>query len=183
LLAEVKEKQDIVEAVAYNQPLINQANLRANNLFYPVNIPDLKEGHTYAWQVTVYIDQTILKKSEVWSFTVKCNETVIKFPGESYRELKEYDDGNYYIADNYLRFSFNNPYNEGTLNYSIECISDPEVKVKNLSKMTLRTGLNKYELDLNEISSMKPNKEYLLTVRSGNKQLRLRFIYKDDHAK
>lgn len=182
LLAEVKEKQDIVEAVAFNQPIINQANIRTNNLFYPANIPDLKEGHTYAWQVSVYVDQTILKKSEVWMFTVKCKEEIKKADGESYRDLKETDDGNYYLANQYLRFSFNNPYNKGLLNYSIESISEPGSKVKDLPKLELNTGINKYELNFIENDSMKPGKEYLLKVNLPNRQLRLRFIYKNGNS-
>jgi hypothetical protein len=182
ILAEVKEKQDIVEAVAFNQPIINQANIRTNNLFFPANIPDLKERHAYAWQVTVYIDQTILKKSEVWTFTVKCKEEIKQGLGESYRELKDIDDGDYYVANNYLRFSFNNPYNEGLLNYSIESISEPGSKIKDLPKLELKTGLNKYELTFIENNSMKPGKEYLLKVYLPNKLLRLRFIYKNENG-
>jgi hypothetical protein len=182
LLAEVKEKQDIVEAVAFNQPILNQANIRTNNLFYPANIPDLKEGHTYAWQVTVYVNQTILKKSEVWTFTVKCKEETKQADGESYRELKGSDDGNYYLANKYLRFSFNNPYNKGFVNYTIESISEPGTKIKGLPQLELNIGINKHELNFAENNSMKPGHEYLLKVNLPNRQLQLRFIYKNENA-
>lgn len=179
LLTELKERQDPAEAIAYNTPLINQSNIYINNLNYPVYLPELKEGAHYAWQVTVYTDKTILKKSEIWTFKVKCKEKSEPVVPGSYRELKESDDGNFYLTDRFLRFSFINPYAAGDLNYSIECISDDKLKIKNLPKLKMTPGLNKYDLDLSENSSVKSNKEYQLSLSlPTNRVLKLRFIYK-----
>jgi hypothetical protein len=183
VLAEIKEKQDPIEALTYNQPLINQAEVHINHLPFPVNIPELKEGSRYAWQVTVYSrnQKAILKKSEIWTFTVRCSDAAKEPVADSYRELKDAEDGDFYIAKNFLRFSLNNPYGAGTLAYSIECLSDPSLEVKNLPQLRLSPGLNKYDIDLAGNRSFKDGKEYLLKVYlPNNRQLKLRFIYKHE---
>lgn len=181
ILVEVKQEQDVAEALAFNLPIVNQANLKANTLSYLSSLADLKEGHQYAWQVTAYNGQTILKKSEIWTFTIQCNEKQPDVESISYRELKETDDGNFYIARQYLKFSLNNPYNQMVLDYTIECLSDPSTTVKGLPTFKVVPGLNKYDLDLSENHSFKAGKEYLLKVRLlNNRQLSLRFIYKNE---
>jgi hypothetical protein len=181
VLAEVKEKQDIVEAVTYNPPVINQGNIVGNNLFYPANAPDLKQGQKYAWQVIVYSGLAILVRSEVWTFTYKCQEPSKDTTTDSYRELKETSDGDFYIANKYLHFSLNNPYSPGNLAYTIASMVDPDKAIKGLPKLKLNTGLNKYDIDLTENKSFKNGQEYFLIVTIGsNRNLRLRFIYKNE---
>jgi len=181
VLSEINEKQDIVEAINYNVPLINRGNLFSNQLQFPFNAPQLKEGKRYAWQVTVYNEKTILKKSEIWTYTVKCEEKKEQSSGESFRELKETEDGNFYVANKILRFSFNNPYSGGILTYAISSLSDPGSTIKSLPTLKMQAGLNKYEIDLSDNRSFKNGKEYLLKVTlTNNRELRLRFIYKDE---
>lgn len=181
VLTELKDKQDIIEAINFNQPVINQGNIPGNQLHYPFNAPALKEGKNYVWQVIVYTGKIILKRSEIWTYTVKCEETKKEISGDSYRELKETDDGNFYIADKVLRFSFNNPYSSGSLNYSISSLSDPGIIIKNLPQLQQYSGLNKCEIDLSENKIFKNGQEYLLKVRlANNRELQLRFIYRNE---
>lgn len=181
IVTEVKEKQDIAEAIAYNIPVINRGNLSGNNLFFPPNLAELKEGHKYVWQVTVYDNRTILKKSEIWEFTVKCEEKPVPATGDSYREVKETDDGNFYIAGKALSFSFNNPYNSGDLNYSIVSLSNPGEVIKGLPALKMNAGLNKYDIMLSDNNGFKTGKEYLLKITlTNNRELKLRFIYKNE---
>lgn len=181
VLSEIKDKQDIVEAINYNVPVINQGNVFTNQLLFPVGAPELKEGKHYAWQVTVYTGKTILKKSEIWTYTIKCEEKKEPLNKESYRELKETEDGNFYVANKVLRFSFNNQYSDGILAYSISSLSDPGINIKGLPQLKLQAGLNKYDLDLSENNSFKNGQEYILKVRLvNNRELHLRFLYKDE---
>jgi hypothetical protein len=181
LLTVIQEKQDIAEAIAFNLPVLNQGNVFGNRLMYPAGAPELKEGYRYVWQVTVYAGKTILKKSEIWTFTVQCEEEQKSQGGDSYRELKETDDGNFYIASKSLRFSFNNPYSMGNLDYTIEGISDPQSAIKKLPKLKMNAGQNNYELDLSDNSAFKDGSEYLIRVRLiNNRELTLRFIYKNE---
>ena len=181
VLTEIKDKQDIVEAVTYNPPIINQANIAGNTLFYPSSAPELKEGQKYAWQVIVYADQAILARSEVWTFTLKCQEPKKDTNTVSYRDLKEMDGGDFYVADTWLRFSLNNPYAASELNYAITAMDEPAKPIKGLPNLKLAPGLNKYDIDLSENKAFKTGKEYLLIVRlSNNRNMRLRFIYKNE---
>lgn len=181
VLTAVKEKQDVVEAITYNLPVVNQGNIAGNSLFYPVNAPELKEGQQYVWQVIVYADKTILARSEVWTFTYKCNEPAVIVNAPSYRELKETNDGNFYVADKYLRFSVTNPYVAGDLNYSIVSMMEPSKPINGLPKLKIGAGLNKYDLDLSENRQFKNGQEYLLMVRlANNRNMTLRFIYKNE---
>lgn len=181
IVCEKKEKQTDIEAITYNIPVINVGGLYTSNLFYPSKTPDLKLGKQYVWQVTAYQEKTILTKSEIWQFEIKCEEKTKTTSTDSYRELKETEDGNYYIADKVLRISFNNPYNPGVLNYSITSMSAPEKRIKKLPALKLNAGLNKYEIDLSENKDFKNNEEYMITVRlENNRVFKLRFIYKNE---
>lgn len=179
--AELKDKQDVIEAINFNQPVLNQGNIPGNQLQFPASAPSLKEGKTYVWQVIVYTGKIILKRSEIWTYTVKCEEATKEASGDSYRELKETDDGNFYIANRVLRFSFNNPYSISNLNYSISSSAEPGISIKDMPVLKQNSGLNKYDLDLSDNKAFKNGQEYLLTVRvTGSRVLRLRFIYKNE---
>lgn len=180
VITEVKDKQDIVEAVTYNPPIVNQGNIIGNTLFYPSNASELKEGQQYAWQVTVYVKQTILVKSEVWTFTQKCQEPKQEPVTDSYRELKETEGGDFYLANTWLRFSLNNPYAAGDLTYSITSMAEPGKPIKGLPALKMTPGLNKYDIDLSDNKAFKTDQEYVLTVRlANNRTYKLRFIYKN----
>lgn len=180
ILVELKDKQDVIEAINYNPPIINKGNIPVNQLSYPFNAPDLQKGKRYAWQVILYTEKIIMKRSEIWIYEVKCEEEMKQVSGDSYREMKEVNDGNY-IADKVVRFSFTNPYNAGPLYYSIASLANPDVVIKGLPGLTMQAGLNKYDLDLSENKGFKNGQEYVLTVRLSNgRQLKLRFIYKNE---
>jgi hypothetical protein len=181
ILTELKEKQDPIEAINFNTPIINQGNIPVNQLNFPFNAPELKEGKKYVWQVTVYTEKIILEKSELWLYKVKCPEENLEQVSGSYREMKEGIDGNYYVADKIVRFSFNNPYNAGVLSYTIVSLANPGLAIKNLPKLDMQAGLNKHELDLRERKDFKNNQEYLLSVHLANdRELKLRFLYKNE---
>ncbi len=180
ILTEIGPKQDIAEAIAYNLPIINQSNIPVNLLQYPVSTPDLKEGHRYVWQVTLHNASTIITKSEIWTFTVKCKEDQTPLAPPSYRELKEKAEGDFYIAEKLLHFSLHNPYGAAALNYSIVDLSQPGRPVKNLPALQMTAGLNKFTIDLSEIKEFKHDKEYLLIVKLiNNRRVEMRFIYKN----
>jgi hypothetical protein len=181
VLTELRDKQDIAEAINYNMPLINQGNILGNQLLFPAQVPALKEGKKYVWQVVVYTGQTVLKRSEIWIYEVKCEPEKQDPVTDSYRELKETDDGNFYIAGKFLRFSFNNPYSAGVLNYSITSLTDPSFVIKDLPVLTMQPGLNKYDIDISDNKAFKKGQEYILKVMlTGNRQFRLRFLYTNE---
>lgn len=179
ILCEKKGDQTDIEAITYNVPIINVASIPSSKLFYPGSSPELRKGQEYVWQVTAYMGNTILTKSEIWTFTVKCEEEKPDPGTESYRELSE-DPGGVYIAKRYLRFGFTNPYSEGDLNFSIVATSDNARELTKIPRLKMVTGLNRYSIDLSENRAFKDGQEYMLTVRlASGRLLKLRFIYKE----
>lgn len=181
VLTELRSKQDLAEAINYNMPLINQANIAGNQLLFPSSLLALKEGKKYVWQVWLYSGTTLLRKSEIWTYEVKCDVSKEDTLTGSYRELKDNADGDFLIVDRVLRFSFHNPYNPGILSYSIVNMANPAKTISGLPKLSLIAGLNKYELDFTDNKSFRKGEEYMLKITlSGNRVLRLRFLFNYD---
>lgn len=181
-LVEMKDKQNAVEALNYNLPIVNQKGIVTNLLMYPPVSKDLTTGKKYAWQVTVYKDQAIINRSEVWSFKVDCTDTVSsKLEDDNgYRDIEDLLKGNYYVAQGSVKFAIVNSYAEQSLKYGITCITDPNQKVRALPKKKLLKGKNKVNIDLSHNFSFKDGYSYLLSVELPNGSTKkLRFIYKE----
>jgi hypothetical protein len=179
LLVEIKEKQLPAEALSMNLPLILTGNLSNNILNFPSQAPSLIEGKTYAWQVLAYAGKTTVTQSEIWSFTIKCGERKTDSTRNSYAELKVELDGNYYVADRILRFSFDNPYGDGMLSYDIRDVSKPDKSIKKLPPIKMKAGLNVIDLDLSTHPAFKNGGQYILTVSNIEQhKLQMRFLYK-----
>lgn len=180
LLLTEKNGKDAAESILKNVPLLLLDNISGTTLNYPSNYPELKEGKTYCWQVAAYQQGTIISTSEVWEFTVQCREPEKPAPADSYRELKSLVNGNYYIANRFLKFSFLNNYNITALNYSIHSLEKGGEKIKNTPVVKIRQGLNKIDIDLTELD-LEPGKQYLLKVVPFNESpVEIRFTYKDE---
>ena len=182
ILTEVKEKQSATEAINYNLPLISQNGIVAPALNFPASYKELKAGKKYAWQVSMYKNQTVLNRSEVWEFTVDCKDSVVKGEGKgslAYRSIEDLEKGNYYIANGFLRFFLMNPYKEQWLNYEIECISDVNRKVRHLPRLKLLKGENNVEVEINDDNSFVDGFTYILSVTLSDGTIkRLRFLYR-----
>jgi len=180
VVAPVMERQDAVEALANNRPVINIADVRHNNLIYPVQVPDLVKEQRYAWQVTAYTGKVMLTQSEIWTFTIHCEDSIPVQQADSYRELKVEADKNFYLAPGTLRFSFYNYRQAGRLEYEIIDLSNPDVPVKKLRRINMQAGLNKIALDLQDNADIKDGNQYILKVKNvTNQELTLRFIYQE----
>jgi len=182
VLAEVKNDQNAVEALNYNLPIINQSHILSPILTYPAIVPQLEDGKTYAWQVTAYKDQTILNRSEIWTFREQCNEKKKEpvLSDDGYRDIEDLVRGNYYIASGAIRFAVTNPYKEAKFKYQIETLNNPGKKIKGLPKIVLATGKNKIMIDLANTDSFIDGYSYLMTVWLPDGTMKnLRFIYKD----
>lgn len=180
LLVQKSERQSPEEAINNNVPVIFQSEILGNMLLYPPSIRELLKDREYAWQVTAYSGNSILTKSEIWQFKIKCEEEKPLLVDDSYRELREVADPSPYLAQPRVRFSFNNPYNEGTLSYSIAGTENTLEPIKKLPVLKMQRGLNKLEINLEDWNAFKTGKEYLLSVRLENgKVLKMRFTYKE----
>ncbi len=181
ILAEIRPGQLKAEAIAYNQPLVLQANVRGNMLNYPAMAPALVEGKNYAWQVLAANNKMIVTRSEIWEYRVGCETEEKKPEGDSYRELKETREEGAYLAAKWLRFVFYNPYGPAPVNYSITDLTAKEKTLKKVPELKMQGGFNKYELDLDEIKGLVYQHQYLLTLTMSNgKKFYLNFIYKGE---
>jgi hypothetical protein len=178
LIVEKKQTQD-VESILMDQPLALIDNISGTTINYPSIYPELKEGKTYCWQVIAYQQGIVISKSEVWEFTIQCNESVPTTPNDSYRELKLLTNGNYYIANRYLKFSFYNHYSAQKLNYEILDMAKANSKIKHLPELVLTPGLNKIDLDLSD-AELQSGQHYILKIYPFNESpIEIRFVYQD----
>ncbi|OQP63233.1 hypothetical protein A3860_25425 [Niastella vici] len=179
LLLTEKKEGEAVENLLVNAPLLLLDNITTTSINYPSGHPDLKEGKTYVWQVIAYQNNVVMSRSEMWEFTVQCNEPQKQLPTDSYRELKLLMNGNHYIANRSLKFSFQNNYNIRKLSYTIYDIGNGMKPLKYCPEVTLTTGLNKVDIDLTEME-LEPGKHYLLKVHPFNEpDIQVRFIFED----
>lgn len=180
IVAEIKEKQSPIEALSFNQPIINVSELREPRINYPMNLKELEKGKTYVWQIHYSVNNILLSKSEVWTFKIDCEEEKQVLSDDSYRELQSEISGDFYVAKGKLRFALTNSYNEGDLSFSIINLKEPEKSISNLPKLKLASGLNKYELNLSEYRTFRNGEHYQLQVQLLNgEKLFLRFTYQE----
>ena len=181
LLAEQKKGQLAVEALSFNLPIINVPDVKGTRLIYPSHLPELQKGLRYAWQVHYIIDGRLVQKSDIWTFSIECDEKQDSAENEeSYRILKAFFNGDYYVAKQQLKFAINNDYGEGLLSYSVYALKEPDNKIKGLPSLRLQNGLNKYAIDLKEHGGFKSGEHYQLeVVLADRRKYYLRFTYKD----
>jgi hypothetical protein len=168
-----------VEDLLMKTPLLLLDNISSTTINYPSVNPELKEGKTYYWQVVAYEKGLIISRSEIWEFTVQCTEVLKPGPNDSYRELKLLVNGNYYIANRVLKFSFRNDYNIQKLRYSILDISDAGKEIKHVPEIKLQSGLNKIDIELGDLD-LKAGNHYILKVYPFNEpSVEIRFVYEE----
>ena len=178
LLAEQKEKQTAADAILNNMPVLYEENISAVMLSYPPAAAALEVNKKYAWQVTAYDRNTMISKSELYSFSTHCNNATPDSSRDSYRQPGITLNGSYYLTGNMLRFSLLNTYAATKLQYSITDFADPGKEIGNLPLIKLQPGLNKVDLEMEDINGLKPGRMYLLRIKNiGNSILYLQFLY------
>ena len=175
-----KKKGAAIENLLMNAPLVLLDNIPSTTVNYPSFAPDLQEGHTYVWQVTAYQNGIILSKSEIWEFTVQCTDPVKPGQYDSYRELRDLVNGNYYYANRFLKFSFQNNYNVKKLAYEIYETEGGSAKIKHLPDVPIVHGMNKIDIDLTDLD-LQEGKHYMLKVYPFNEtDILVRFVYHEN---
>lgn len=181
LLLTEKKSGASIENLLANSPIILLDNISSTTINYPSTSPDLVEGKTYCWQVIAYQQGVIISTSEIWEFTVQCKPAPGVNSNDSYRELKMLVNGNYYIANEFLKFSFTNNYNVKKLTYAIVDMENNMKEVKNIPDVPLVQGLNKIDIDLTSLGLI-VGKHYLLKVYPFNENnIEVRFTYQENN--
>lgn len=184
LLVEVKDRQSAVEALNYNLPLVSQSGIINPVLPYPASYKELQQGKKYAWQVTHYKNQTVLNRSEVWEFTLDCEtaDTTVTpiLTDDGYRDVEDLLRGNYYVARGAVKFALINAYQAQPMKYSVQCITDPAIRIKKLPEVKLTRGKNKINIPLSSNKAFKEGYSYILHIIMPNGSTKdLRFIYRE----
>jgi hypothetical protein len=179
LLLTEKKAGTSIESLLTNAPLVLLDNISTTSVSFPASSPDLKEGHTYCWQVIAYQQGIVISRSEIWEFTVQCKEQPPVKTSDSYRELRELASGNHYVANRYISFIFNNNYHQKKLVYEILPPQAGGGALKNTPEVYLNSGMNKVDIDISDLGLV-PGKIYTLKVFPFNElQVEVRFIYQD----
>lgn len=192
-LVEIKSRQHLVEALEKNAPIINRLGLFSTSLPYPVDVPKLEIGKSYAWQVSARAGGFELGVTEVWEFKVAevAKSEAHNIPGV-FRELKLSPEGSYNLIKQKLRFKFENRWGAAFLDsyldgpfsksnsfcYIIYPAGQQESPLKAKGAISLTTGTNLITIDLSETKGIKPGENYLLVLRDPiGKQYYLEFTY------
>lgn len=159
----VGANQSPEEALQNNPPVINQLLYQqTNQMNFPGGITALKEGKQYAWQVFEVAGSNVLNSSEVFSFVPGC-KTNTQNSVESFAEIKTFYTGRKYYFSSSINFSFNNPYAEKKLLYSIIHVATQK-KLTNLPEVNMSKGLNLVKLNTEDIKGLQKNEQYKIEV-------------------
>jgi hypothetical protein len=175
-LVEKRQKSN-VSSLVDNIPIFSLDKISTNFINFPAGVPELAEGKSYVWQVSALDNGIPVSTTEIWSFTVSCLVDNRPIPIESYRELRSLNNSNFYIANKYLKFSFLNDYNVGSLKFALYDGTNLEmIKIKK-PEIKIISGQNLVDLDLKPFH-LKSGHLYVIRFFPFNDQpVELRFTY------
>ncbi len=178
-LVEMLPNQNETEAMVRDLPIATIMDVQGTVLPMPSFVKELKEGSSYAWQVTIYNGMGVIKKSEIWVFKKSCELKPSKEPNsDAFRQLKPEFDGNYYLVKNRILFYFTNAYSTEKLDYSIIDI-ETNTPIKYYPAINIHTGVNNISIDADDCQGLKKGKYYMLkalNVHSSPLQMRFQVL-------
>ncbi len=126
-------------------------------------------GH-YAWQVAASCGGQSLGVTDMWSFTVKKNETQSD-DDIIYPFAAKTANSKFYVSHGIFRFAYNNKNGEASLSYKLHCMGDNMKAIPNLPTLKLMAGVNKLALDLRDAAALKENQYYYLEITDSKGQV------------
>lgn len=106
-LVEVQAGQAATQAIQQNLPIYMANRLSTPTYTYPASNKALDTAKLYAWRIAVNTNGQLVAQSDVWTFTIKKNDTLIsKKTNDSYALLEDSYSGVYSVFDNILRVKF-----------------------------------------------------------------------------
>jgi hypothetical protein len=171
-LVELLDGQTKADALSMNRPLIEMSGIERPALMHPFDIPELEKGKWYAWQVTAYVGQTEIAKSEQWKFKIKKEEEKIEKP--TFVLLKK-DNHVIYNVRKTLNFTYIENKVAGILNLEILDLESKSI-YKNIDTYKAERGENSYSIEIKDLN-LHSNKVYTLVVKNKyNETYVLKFI-------
>jgi len=179
-LVQVQQGQSPAIALRRNFPLIQRSKLSNTVLPYPVDAYPLQAGREYAWQVQASYQGIPLGATSIWTFRVQEEEHQHRQSQseESYRFVKPKIGANYYVANETLRFAYDNRFGEAQLNYEIFEDDAPRNRLQNLPVVTLQEGVNTIDLEGEQIPELEAHQGYVLSIQDqAGKTFYFKFKY------
>lgn len=178
-LARIDAAEPVPGAIGLYPPLVNQSGITMPMFSYPGNAPALKEGDRLAWQVLSVLNGEVVSQSEVFAFSVRCNEPTKNPAAQTYPEPLHTINGNYFIVSDSLRFSFSNAWRRTTLRYSISALATQQEDQVKGPPLNLKSGVNKVSIATEDIKGLQDGRTYLLALyQPGDRPVYLRFLYR-----
>lgn len=150
-LVELNANQLPIEAIYFNIPYLNEnINGSVTNLQYPNSARKLEKGKTYAWQVSVISDESIVAQSEVWTFTIRNTKDELPKP-IWYFEAVNHRNASYSIIDNdllHIKYVAKFRDSDNMLTYKIINSNNKVVLDSKTLPLTVAFGDNRYEISL-----------------------------------
>lgn len=163
-VAEIKEGQNTVNAIARNNPVYTESNLPQTTTTYPLYGNPLKTAQPYGWTVDAYYKGILLGGAEPWKFTIIEDSELKDVPREmSYYEFESHNGDKRLYAVGELKLKYVNEQRKDTMYLSIYDAAGKEVKLAN-NKLALELGDNRILLPLKEDAALGHKKKYTLNI-------------------
>lgn len=182
-LYEVGLQQSAAEAVYYNPIFFEETDVRNTILRYPPSARALVKLKRYAWQVTVKIDGSPVKQSEIWSFVMGDHYEQPKpnLPRNFvYADLYPSEDGGIVtVDDNFLKIRFVTKIKDqdGQLSYKLFNANDEQILSSLEYPLSVKAGENRYFINLCPVDgiNLKPGIYRFIVTDEKNKTWNLKF--------
>lgn len=163
-IAEIKEGQNPVNAVARNNSVYTESNLPQTTTTYPVYANALRTAQPYAWTVDAYYKGVLLGGAEPWKFTIVEDSELKDVPREmAYYEFESHNGDTRLYAVGELKLKFINEQRRDTMYLSISDEAGKEVRLAN-NKVSLVLGDNRILLPFKEDAALRHKKRYTLNI-------------------
>jgi hypothetical protein len=185
-MVEVKNgTQNPIDAIEQNFPVLSRNRLFSTSLMYPSDAIKLQYGKTYAWQVVASINNNVIGATEVWTFRLEQEKIAEKSASSSpippYRTLQLIPGSGYNIANDEIKFLYDNRYGRPGLRYGapptvhtdsvyfqIFPVGTPHSALNSMTVKTLQLGVNKIVVDLQSMSGIIDDEYYVLVLTEPN---------------
>lgn len=181
-LVEVKPTQSGSLAIQQNIPLLTQSGITTTNFQYPMSFPELDTGKIYAWQVAAKNNNSVIAKTEVWTFRIKQPEREKEnSTGGYYVRLRKSDDAAFVMCNGVLKYEYVNELNDSLAYIQVTDLSistRKEIPVDS-SAVAIRFGQNFMQFDVRDLPGMTDKHIYLFElVNSRKEKWCLKFEYR-----
>jgi hypothetical protein len=181
-LVEIITTQSPGDAIQKNIPLQFQRNVSSTALQYSLSLPPLDTGKIYAWQITAKSNNYPVAKSDIWTFTLKNEKSIIKEnQTDYYVRLKQQPDASYTLCNGILKFAYLNENADKEVAVKISDVTNSKRKIINLDSSTLSVfyGENFKQIDLTDEPGLINKHIYVLEIiNSKQESWFLKFEYR-----